>query len=334
MIPSGGGYFNSFQAMPISDIIFILIVSIFLFLYQMINTGQIKNILTGPAGWSYQDWDNIFYPAGSRIDRLVYIAGYFDCVELNSSFYRIPSPGLVKSWQERITSESGFIMTVKAFRKFTHDRILEESRVEEFKTVFEPLHSSGRLGALLFQFPWSFRNLRDSRRHLMKIGKLFRDYPIVAELRHGSWNGEDSFRLLSDYGFTLCSIDQPMIGNSMPPTTRVTDRSLGYIRLHGRNRRNWFRKDAGRDQRYDYLYSENEIKEWSSRAVELSGKVDRLFIIANNHFRGQALVNAFQLKSVIENRKLDTPNHLQREYPVLEKISLPPAGQQSFPGFP
>ncbi|MFO7914257.1 MAG: DUF72 domain-containing protein [Candidatus Krumholzibacteriales bacterium] len=299
----------------------------------MIKTEKRKRIFTGPAGWSYDDWSNIFYPAGSRIDRLGYTAGYFDCVELNSSFYRIPSAGMVTGWVERISSHSGFMMTVKAFGKFTHERNLDQAGVREFTDVFEPLRSSGRLGALLFQFPWSFRNLEDSRRHLMKIGNLFRDYPLVAELRHGSWNSGDSFRLLSDYGFTLCSIDQPMIGDSMPPSIRVTNSSLGYIRLHGRNRKDWFRKEAGRDQRYDYLYSEDEMEEWASRAGELSGKADRLFIITNNHFRGQALVNAFQLKSIMEERKLDTPQPLKREYPVLEKISLPPSGQQNLPGF-
>lgn len=299
----------------------------------MTDSGLRRRVFTGPAGWSYDDWNDIYYPAGSSIDRLVYTAGYFDCVELNSSFYRIPSSGMAASWLDRISSDPDFMMTAKAFSGFTHDRILDNTLVREYKDVFEPLRSAGRLGALLFQFPWSFRNLKDSRCHLMEIGKLFRDYPIVAELRHGSWNSEDSFRLLKDYGFTLCSIDQPMIGDSMPPSTRVTNRALGYIRLHGRNRRDWFRKDAGRDQRYDYLYSEKEIREWSSQAAELSGKVDRLFIITNNHFRGQALVNALQMKSLMENRKVDTPLPLRREYPVLEKISLPPSGQQKLPGF-
>jgi len=291
-----------------------------------------NRIFAGPAGWSYADWNGIFYPSGSGIDRLSFTAGYFNCVELNSSFYRIPTVEMVNSWSERVPSVERFRMTVKAFREFTHDRLLKDNTVREFIGRFKPLFESGRLGAFLFQFPWSFRHREESRRHLMKIGKLFREYPIVAELRHGSWNCRDSFRLLSDYGFSLCSIDQPLIGDSMPPSSQITNSSLGYIRLHGRNRKDWFRKDAGRDQRYNYLYSEEEIKEWADRAVEIAGKTDRLFIITNNHFRGQALVNAFQIKSVLEKVKVDPPGSLREEYPVLNGISIHGKGQQNLPG--
>ncbi|MBD3178697.1 MAG: DUF72 domain-containing protein [Candidatus Latescibacteria bacterium] len=297
----------------------------------MNHSGDTMNIYTGPAGWSYKDWNGIFYPGRSGIDRLSFTAGYFNCIELNSSFYRIPPSGMVRSWEERIPRYPRFQMTVKAFREFTHDRLLKENTVNEFIDRFEPLSSERSLGAFLFQFPWSFRHEDRTTKHLMKIGNLFRDYPIVAELRHGSWNCRDSFQLLSDYGFTLCSIDQPLIGDSVPPLSRITNSKLGYIRLHGRNRKDWFRKEAGRDQRYDYLYSEDEIREWTERARDISAKVEKLFIITNNHFRGQALVNAFQIRSVLEGRKVDPPSSLLREYPVLEKISSLPGGQQSLP---
>jgi uncharacterized protein YecE (DUF72 family) len=298
----------------------------------MNESGNNRGIFTGPAGWSYGDWDDIFYPRRSGIDKLVFTARFFDCIELNSSFYRIPSPGMVASWVDRTAFRPGFRMCVKAFSEFTHDRNLSDETLTDFKNSFEPLRSSGRMGAILFQFPWSFRWEDISRRHLMKLGSLFREYPVVAELRHGSWNCRESFSFLSDYGFTLCSVDQPLIGDSMPPLTIVTNPSLGYIRLHGRNRKNWFSRNAGRDQRYDYLYPAEEIAEWARRANEIISEVEKLFIITNNHFRGQALVNAFQLQSVLENREVDPPAGLRKNYPVLEKISVPSRGQQDLPG--
>lgn len=290
-----------------------------------------ERIFTGPAGWSYKDWNSIFYPS-SRVDRLAFTARYFRCIELNSSFYRIPSGKLVESWAERLAGFPSFLLTVKGLGRFTHERILISDEVRDFIGVFEPLIGSGKLGAFLLQFPWSFKNEKSSREYLTRSAGLFSEYPTAVELRHGSWDTPAVVKLFSDHGISFCNIDQPVIGDSIGPTEYVTDPRAGYIRLHGRNAKNWFRQDAGRDQRYDYLYEPGELSEWRESAARMAGIVERLFIITNNHFRGQALVNAFQFRSMLEGSKVNPPDSLRTAYPVLESISEYGSGQGRLPG--
>jgi uncharacterized protein YecE (DUF72 family) len=279
------------------------------------------NICIGPAGWSYGDWIGPVYPPGRKVDELLMIAGYFNCIELNSSFYRTPSQRLVQSWADRTSERHGFVFTVKVLQRFTHERQGNFEEAQRFIHTFDPLIERGKLGSFLLQFPWSFQNASESRSLLSTLGLWFKDFPVAVELRHGSWHSPDTISLLSASGLAFCNIDQPVIGLSMPPTEIVTDPRLAYIRLHGRNRKNWARQDAGRDERYDYLYRDDEMEEWKERAERVADKVERLYIITNNHFRGQALVNAFQLKSLIEREKQNIPERLITAYPVLRKIA-------------
>lgn len=279
------------------------------------------NLYIGPAGWSYKDWVGPVYPAGTKVDQLATIARYFDCVELNSSFYRIPGERLVESWTRRIAFNPRFRFTVKVWQRYTHEMKAESGAISEFIHRFDPLIERGALGAFLLQFPWSFKNEPANRRYIEQLGRWFSGHPATIELRHNSWNSREIIELLSDSGIAFCNIDQPVIGKSVPPTEYVTDERLGYIRLHGRNRKNWFGKEAGRDERYDYLYNENELEEWRDRAQRILERVQNLFVITNNHFRGQALVNAFQLKSMFEKRKLDMPPTLTSAYPELGRIA-------------
>jgi uncharacterized protein YecE (DUF72 family) len=161
------------------------------------------------------------------------------------------------------------------------------------------------------------------------LATWFRDHPTAVELRHGSWNAPGTGRFISECGLAFCVIDQPVIGDSLPPLEIVTDPRLAYIRLHGRNYKNWMRRDAGRDERYDYLYREDELEEWRQRAQRLAGKAENLFIITNNHFRGQALVNAFQLRSLLTGERQSMPETLVAAYPVLRGIALGPPAQDT-----
>jgi uncharacterized protein YecE (DUF72 family) len=287
----------------------------------MILSAAIKDrIRVGPAGWSYRDWVGPVYPPGRTVDGLRTIARRFDAIELNSSFYRVPCERLVESWAKRIEELPRFLFTVKVLQRFTH--ALEGTRDEarDFIRAFRPLEEAGRLGAFLIQFPWSFADTPENRRHIERLGLWFEDVPAAVEVRHGSWNERSAIEAIAAAGLAFCNIDQPAIGVSIPPTEHATTPALGYIRLHGRNRANWFRRDAGRDERYDYLYTGAELAEWRDRAARLAEKVDRLFIITNNHFRGQALVNALQLRSLLEGRKVEVPRELAAAYPVLREI--------------
>ena len=284
----------------------------------------------GPAGWSYEDWKGPVYPPGQKVDELLTIARYFDCIEINSSFYRTPAERLVRSWAGRIAERSGFIFTVKVLQRFTHERAGTADEARRFIRAFDPLVERGFVGAFLLQFPWSFRDSAENRGYLGTLAGWFRELPTAVELRHGSWNGPGTENFISECGLAFCNIDQPVIGASMPPMEIVTDPRLAYIRLHGRNYKNWMRKDAGRDERYDYLDREEELQEWKRRAQRLSAKAESLYIITNNHFRGQALVNAFQIRSLLAGERQNMPEPLVAAYPVLQDIALDPPSQGTF----
>jgi uncharacterized protein YecE (DUF72 family) len=269
----------------------------------------------GPAGWSYPDWEGVVYPPGLRSDRLLFLTSFFNCVELNSSFYRVPNPRTVESWAHRLAPVPCFRVCIKVLGRFTHERDGGPDEYSRFIHTFDPLFERGIAGPFLLQFPWSFRFDARSQDLIKRLAGSFGGHETAVEVRHGSWDDPDARDLLSSCGFALCNLDQPVIGDSLAPAARATVSALGYIRLHGRNYRDWFRPGAGRDARYDYCYTPEEIKEWADRARRLLGSVSRLFVITNNHFRGQALVNAFQLRSILEERRIPVPASLLEQYP-------------------
>lgn len=279
-------------------------------------------VLVGTAGWSYEDWKGVVYPEGlGRLHPLSYLARYVDCVEVNSTFYRTPPVPMVQGWLKAVASRPGFQFAVKVHQTFTHERKdFSAGDVEAFQRAVEPLAAAGRLAALLFQFPWSFRNTEAHRDYLAGLFSLFAGSPMALEVRHGSWDDPDFFAFLRGRRVAFCNIDQPAIGASLRPTAVVTDPRFAYVRLHGRNAKDWFREGAGRDARYNYLYAKNELEEWIGRIKELGRSTDRIYVITNNHYRGQALANALQIKNLTSGKKLEVPEELLRQYPVLEEI--------------
>jgi uncharacterized protein YecE (DUF72 family) len=277
----------------------------------------------GPAGWSYADWEGIVYPPDKPrgFHALPYLARYIDIIEVNSTFYRQPAAVLCLSWVRKLEPFPGFLLAAKLHRLFTHERgDFSDREADEFKSGIEPLRAASRLAALLIQFPWSFIRTPDRVRHLERLFRLFAGYPLAVEVRHASWNKPDFHRLLEESGVGLCNIDQPMFPNSIEPGAVATHPEFAYVRFHGRNRRDWFRKGAGRDDRYDYLYARDELEEWVERIRSLGEKSSRVFVITNNHYRGQAMANALQLKNMLTGRKLDVPRLLLERYPVLKDI--------------
>ena len=281
----------------------------------------LRDILVGPAGWSYADWRGRVYPegAGTKFDTLALIAKYFDTVEVNSSFYYPPRPETARRWLERIAHNPHFIFTAKLHKVFTHRRErLTNDDERLFREGIDPLMAAGKLGALLIQFPWSFKNDLDERNYLDQLLGKFKDYPLVVELRHESWNNPRILQTLEDLGAGLCDIDQPQFANSIKPSAEVTS-SIGYIRLHGRNYQNWFREEANVMERYDYLYSRDELDPWIERIKEVSDKAKQTFVITNNHARGQSLVNAFEILAQLEDERVPGPAKLIETYPRLSE---------------
>lgn len=279
----------------------------------------------GPAGWSYEDWEGIVYPLSKKpgFHPLAYLATYVNFVEVNSTFYRQPTVAMSLAWLRRISHVPEFLLAVKLHQIFTHERKdFSQKDVDDFKFGIEPLRARGRLAAILIQFPWSFYLNSANLDYLVNLFRLFADFPLALEVRHASWNREDFFALLREYGVAFCNIDQPIINRSLKPTTVVTRPDFAYVRLHGRNYRDWFREDAGRDERYNYFYSQEELEEWVGRIKKLAENTEKVYIITNNHFRGQALANALQLRNMLTGEKLEIPPLLLEKYPILREIAL------------
>jgi uncharacterized protein YecE (DUF72 family) len=280
-------------------------------------------IRIGPAGWSYEDWEGIVYPPpkkGAKFDPLVYLSEYFDTIELNNTFYRPPAPTMTKSWAKRVQSNPRFKFTAKLYRNFTHAReSLTEADERAFKGGLSPLVEAGRLGALLLQFPYSFHNTDPNQAYVKELADRFREYPLVLEIRHASWDRASAYRFLREIQVGFCNLDQPQVSYSIGPTKTVTSK-VGYLRLHGRNVKEWFREDAGRDARYDYLYNEFELFEISERIRQIGKAAEEVYVITNNHYHGKAVTNALELKAKLREKNLKVPEVLLEHYPQLKEI--------------
>ncbi len=286
---------------------------------------MVPKIRIGPAGWSYKDWEGVVYPKkpGAKFDPLAYLARFFDTIEINSSFYRPPTASTTKSWAGRVVDNPNFTFTAKLHRVFTHERG-QATREDEksFREGIEPLADSGKLGALLIQFPWSFKNTDEERAYLANLIKRFKDYPLVIEVRHASWNTDDTYEELENLEVGICNIDQPIFKKSVKPGALITS-PVGYVRLHGRNYQNWFREKAPRDERYNYLYSLDELDPWIARIKEVAKQAKETYVITNNHFLGKAVVNALEIKSTLEEHRVPAPLPLFQKYPRLEDSATP-----------
>lgn len=276
-------------------------------------------IRVGPAGWDYKDWAGIAYPADPPpdFDRLAWIARFFDTIEINSSFYGPPASATAKKWVRRVADNPDFTFTAKLWRRFTHERkeAFTRAEVREACAGIGPLHEAGRLGALLLQFPWSFRRTDETRLWLDDVALTFAKFPLVIEVRHASWNVPEFYEELVERGIGFVNIDQPLFRQSIGPSARVTSQ-VGYVRVHGRNYSDWFRKDAGVEARYDYLYPAEELEPWVRRTREIAKATRETFVITNNHYRAKAVVNALMLESMLTKRKVEAPPGVVDEYGV------------------
>jgi uncharacterized protein YecE (DUF72 family) len=291
-------------------------------------------IRVGVAGWDYEDWKGPVYPvpAPRAFDPLAWLAGFFDVVEVNSTFYRPVATRTVRSWLSRVEGRPRFRFTAKIWRRFTHERsAFGPEEVRAARAGFDLLAAEGRLGAALLQFPWSFKRDEASREWLRDVSRAFQGLPLVLEVRHDSWNVPELFASLAAQGIGFVNLDQPLFRHSLAPTSVATAR-IGYVRIHGRNAADWFRADATRDERYDYLYAPDELRPWAARAREIASApgVADVYVVTNNHFAGQEVVNALQLRSMIEGRKVEAPETLFRSHgaalePFAEPVTSPSA---------
>ncbi len=277
-----------------------------------------QNIYIGTSGWSYPKgegtWKGHFYPAG-RINELEYYSQYFNTVEINSSFYRPPDPGYVYNWAKRVPP--GFRFAVKLWQKFTHPKMYKEATgetaeispqdVDIFNRSLEPLIKYNKLGALLAQFPPSFKNDDYGRQIIMALKRTFGQYPLAVELRHRSWSDDaGTEKLLRDNDIAWVQIDEPKFATSVAQEVPLTA-EMAYFRFHGRNAKDWWTGDS--ETRYRYLYSPEEIGELSARVKRAAAGTKMLFAFFNNHWKAYAPRNANDMKKALQMSFQDIPVH-------------------------
>ena len=304
-----------------------------------------REIRVGTAGWSYKDWEGVFYPPGMQRQKrhaLEFLAQCFDVVEINTSFYGHIKPELAKLWVRKVDAVNPkFVFTAKLHRSFTHSPIavMEPTSAatirpndEDEKLAREGLDalaSAGKLGALLIQFPVSYKNTSLNREYLESLLRQFIEFPRVVEVRHESWNNPETLSYFTERSVAFCNIDQPLIGRSLGATEHVTS-PVGYVRLHGRNYDQWFEAEKSAD-RYNYLYSETELAGWKEKIERIAKKAEVTYVVANNHFEAKAGVNALQLRHMLSGERVKATETLLKHYPELKTIADPIADEASDP---
>ena len=320
-----------------------------------------SSLRIGTAGWSYPSgagaWTGIVYPPrrgrDKAFDELRAYAEHFDTVEVNSTFYRIPTIDTTRSWVER--TPSGFEFSVKLFQKLTHprmflDRLTKPPRgapkgtvaekstlphdqalaaagvssadVDEFRRAIDPLASAGRLGAILVQFPASFKHDAAGVDHLAWLTHALRDYQVAVELRHKTWSDDvrTTLQVLNPSKAAWVQIDEPKFRLSIAQNFLPNVEGFYYLRLHGRNAKQWWTHKTSAD-RYDYLYSQEELDPYVEVAQAVKALVKKMYLYTNNHFAAKSVANALMLKDGVSLPISGTyPKEFLEQYPDLATI--------------
>jgi len=255
-------------------------------------------IRIGTSGYSYNDWIGPFYPEGTdRREFLSYYAERFDCVEVNYTYYRMPDAGTLAAMSARTGPD--FRFTVKATREMTHEREQADPALfEQFIAALDPLRTEGKFGCVLAQFPNSFRLSQHNVDYLKWFRRLMQGVPVVIEFRNREWIRDETFAFLRAADFGFCCVDQPKFDSLVPPIAEATS-AIGYVRLHGRNYEKWWRHDEAWE-RYDYLYSREELAEWVPKVRALAERTEETYVFFNNHYHAQAVQNAMDFAELLD----------------------------------
>jgi len=265
-----------------------------------------RTVRIGTSGWSYPKgegtWNGIFYPAKVRNELELY-SKVFNTVEVNSTFYRLIDPRTARDWVKMTPKD--FEFAIKVWQKFTHPGMFKRATgtdpeatqkdYDDFKRGINPIAEECKLACLLVQFSEWFGRTSQNQETVSNILKEFKDYPMAVELRHASWSqySKDTEALLASYAAGWAFIDMPEFKSTI--RQELAPQPLLYLRFHGRNRAKW-RVHETAEERYDYLYSEEELKPFAERVREIAATGERkILIFFNNHVRGQAPANALMM---------------------------------------
>jgi len=250
----------------------------------------------GTSGYSYIDWKGEFFPAHlKQSEMLPFYAQEFDTVEINYTFYRMPAASALAAMAAKVPN--GFVFTLKAHREMTHERSADSAAFTQFRQAITPLQAQGKLGCVLAQFPTSFPNTEANRAYLREFREQMVDIPTVVEFRHRSWVQQPVFAWLTRLELGFCCVDQPQFEVLMPPIA-VATAPVAYVRLHGRNAAKWWQHEHAHE-RYDYSYSEAELREWVPKLQKLQQQAQQVYIFANNCYKSQSVTTARQLKALM-----------------------------------
>lgn len=264
------------------------------------------DVLIGTCSWTTEGLRGTFYPEGIQDrDMIRFYAQHFRLVEVDSTYYRMPSYHNFKLWADRTPPD--FVFDVKAFRQMTgHDRDTEPTAemFEKFGQALRPMRDAGKLGVVLFQFPPWFRHSANNFGYLKQCRDLLPDYRLAVEFRHGSWLRrevmDETLRFLRDNDLAYVSVDEPQFpGSTVPPIAAATA-DIAVVRFHGRNKDSWFKRDIGVEQRFNYLYSEAELAEWVPKIHDLASSAKQVHVLMNNCYHDYAVRNARDIARLLD----------------------------------
>lgn len=263
-----------------------------------------SKISIGTSGYSYHEWVGPVYPEGTHYDDfLKAYSALFETVELNFSYYRMPTASRISGLIGKAGPSLRF--SIKANESLTHkiDPVSWQDSAKIFMDAIKPLRDTGRLDAVLFQFPYSFHYEVDKRRYLNNLLMFFSDLPVAVEFRNHDWYNHRVIPALKERRAAFVSLDLPSL-NGLPPLVDVVTAPFAYLRFHGRNGEHWWGSDAA--SRYNYLYSDTELNTLAERIKRIAGQTEQVFIYFNNHPRGQAVGNARSFITILEKAGLIT----------------------------
>jgi uncharacterized protein YecE (DUF72 family) len=263
-------------------------------------------IKVGTSGFSFPDWKETVYPHG--LPEREMLSFYekelgFNTLEVNFSYYTLPSQKTLEG-MSRKTSE-GFDFVVKSYREMTHEiRDKDSGKLTDNQEVFQkfrfglaPLIEDRKLACVLAQFPYGFFPSRENLGYLERFRNEMEGIPLVFEFRNQTWMKEETFQFLRKSGIGFCIVDEPKMQKLMPYLPRVTS-DVGYFRFHGRNP-NWF--NVPLKVRYDYLYTEGELKSFLPDIRDISRKTSKTLVFFNNCYSGSAAKNAVQMAKLLQS---------------------------------
>jgi uncharacterized protein YecE (DUF72 family) len=254
----------------------------------------------GTAGFKYEDWRGPFYPeALPDRDMLRHYATRFGAVELDFTYYQMPAWRTIQGITQKTPAD--FVVCVKANRTMTHEPAADPAEFSRtcqlFAGALEPLTAAGKLGCILLQFPWGFKPAPEGVEAIRRLREALSGLPAVVEFRNSDWISDETFALLRELGLGFCCVDEPRLRGLMPPLA-VATADVGYVRFHGRNAAKWWRHDEAWE-RYAYLYTDAELREWVPRVKKVASAATRTFVMFNNHHAGFAPRNADMMRELL-----------------------------------